>query len=645
MNLTGQQKTMVAVLLAGALLAVLNQTMLTPALPSIMGHLNVNTTTVQWLTSAYSLVEAVVIPLNAFLLGRFPSRRLFIGGIGIFGVGSLICAVAPSFAFLLLGRICQAIATGIAMPTVFTLILLIFPREHRGSAMGIIGLIISFAPAVGPSLSGILVDGVGWRALFVIDACLACAVVILAVVALKNFEGFEPTALDVLSVILLAAGMVSLLYGISISTSSATVALPIALIVAGVAVLGLFAWRQLRLDVPILQIGVLKTREFRIAVIAIMFLEAALVGSGVILPLYIQNALGATATMSGLLMLPGAVCGALVGLLAGRLFDRHGVRVVTLAGAGVLVVGGIGYVLLGIDSPLLAVGAVYTVACIGLQALITPVNTWGLNSLPNRAMPHGNAILSTIEQVGISLGTAFVTSLTALSYLAAPADATPAEQSFAGCHIAFFGLLGIIVVLALIIALFVRTTHAQQRERERAAAERAAAPGVPGVDRPLLVSDVMNPAPAVLGEHATVREAIALLQRTETSGLPLVADDGTVKGFLSDGDVLQHLASENLSRSEGDAYVVLFDAESLKDRLGKVLDHEAMELATKRVISVNADDTAQDAFRALSEKRIKKMPVLRDGKLAGTISRGNAMRAIAVLEGAPSQTAAASEQG
>ncbi len=152
MGLTKQQRQMVIVLVVGAFLVVLNQTLLTPALPTIMDHLGVNATTVQWLTSGYSLVEAVIIPLNAYFLGRIPTRRLFLGGMALFGVGSALCASAPSFAFLMAGRICQACATGVVMPSVFALVLLVFPKERRGSAMGIIGLIVSCAPAHGPSL-------------------------------------------------------------------------------------------------------------------------------------------------------------------------------------------------------------------------------------------------------------------------------------------------------------------------------------------------------------------------------------------------------------------------------------------------------------------------------------------------------------
>ena len=186
MGLTRNQVVIVAILLAGATLVVLNQTLLSPAYPSIMADLQADATTVQWLTSAYSLVEAIVIPLSAFLIGRFPTRKLFIAGVSVFALGSLMAAFSPFFGILLLGRIFQAAATGVVMPMVFTVILLIFPREKRGSAMGIVSLVIGFAPAVGPSLSGLLVESVGWRSLFMLVTALAVLIVILAIVFIRK---------------------------------------------------------------------------------------------------------------------------------------------------------------------------------------------------------------------------------------------------------------------------------------------------------------------------------------------------------------------------------------------------------------------------------------------------------------------------
>lgn len=390
------------------------------------------------------------------MLGRFSTRKLFIGCMSLFTIGSIVCAAAPTFSILLLGRICQAASTGILMPTVFALLLLVFPRESRGAAMGMIGIIIGFAPAVGPSISGMLVDTIGWRALFMLVSALSVAVVVGSTARLKNFDKLERTTFDALSVAVLCVGMVCLLYGLSTFTSSEQPIVSVALMVVGAAVLALFAYRQTRLPNPVLRVQVLHEREFRVATLIVILLEALLIGLSVLIPIFIQNALGESPTVSGLMMLPGALGGAFCGLLAGKLFDRFGVRVITVAGGLVLAAGSAGFLALAIDSPIPAVCLVYTVTCVGIQFLITPINTWGINSLSDSDLPHGNAIVATVEQVGASLGTAFVVSLTALSPMFAPAGASEAEQTFAGCQIAFLGVLGIAAVIAICILAFVR---------------------------------------------------------------------------------------------------------------------------------------------------------------------------------------------
>lgn len=625
MGLTRQQTTMIAVLLVGAFLVVLNQTLLTPALPTIMDNLNVSATTVQWLTSGYALVEAVIIPLNAYLIGRFSTRKLFIGGMLLFTAGSALCAGAPSFPFLLLGRVMQACAAGVVMPMVFALILLIFPRENRGVGMGLVGLIISFAPAMGPSVSGVLVDSIGWRAQFVLVVGLALCVVIAALIALKKFEGFDRTTFDGLSVVLIAVGMVCLLYGISTSTSSPTPAIPAVLIVVGIAVIVLFFRRQLKLDNPILQVQVLRHREFLIITIIILFLEGVLIGGSVLFPMYIQNALQASATVSGLIMLPGALLGAFFGLLSGKLFDKYGVRGISVTGALVLLAGGISYVLLGDATPLLITCIAYTIVTLGIQALITPLNTWGINSLPNIELPHGNAIIATIEQVGSSLGTVFVVSLTALSSLYATAEMPAAEVSYIGCHFAFMGMLILIAVIAVLILVFVR-------DKKGAQAVAAVDGAMPGIDRPWVVADIMNTNPSTLPTTAKIRDAIAIMQETETNGVPLVDEAGKVVGFLSDGDILKYLARHESSQTDGVSYIIMLETDSFRDRIRAIYDLDAMRLATKSVITVDAREHADLAFRTLADKKIKKAPVVQDGKLVGTLSRRNIMKALNIME-------------
>ena len=444
-----------AVLLAGCVLVVLNYTLLAPALPVIMREMSVSETTVQWLTSIYAMVEAVVIPMNAFLLGRFSVRKLFGGAFVLFAAASTLAAVAPTFEVLLLARVLQATATGVAMPMVWTLILLMAPRENRGMVMGVVGVVISFAPAIGPPASGALIDLVGWRSLFFIVAGISAVVIVLTFALIRNREGFERTSFDVPSIVLSSFGMLGLLYGLSTITSSDTPWLSALLTVVGIVLLGVFVRRQGTLEVPMLRVETLRTRRFRNSIIVCCLLEGALIAIDVLLPLYLQNSLGHTPTMTGLAMAPAALAGAVTGVVAGRIFDKHGVRVIVLVGAALLEGAAIALCLCSADTWVVAVAGIYFVETIGWQCVSTPSNTWGINSLPNEIIQHGNAVMSTLMQVGASFGTAAIVSLTAFGPLfASSTDA--AAVTFAGYHVAFIGTAVLLAVVALVIIVGVR---------------------------------------------------------------------------------------------------------------------------------------------------------------------------------------------
>ena len=462
MYLTRNQLAMVSVFLAGTLLAVLNQTLLSPAIPTIMADLAVDTATVQWLTSGYALVEAVVIPLSAFLMGRFSIRRLFIGGMLSFVLGSALSAWSPAFWALLLGRALQALCTGAVMPMVMTVILLTFPVERRGFAMGLVTLIIGFAPAVGPSVGGLVVDTLGWRPLFAVVAALGVLIVCLAAVFVRNRDGFDRVGLDAASVALSSVGMVCLLYGLSTVEKGAWASSAALVAVGGVLVV-LFVRRQLRLASPMLQVGVMRAPRYRVGALVSMVTQAAIVGLSVVMPLYTQNVLGFSAAASGMVMMPGALLGALLGMVAGRLFDHTGPRPLVLAGGIATMAGMVGLCFLTDQSGLPVVVAVYSVMMCGLMFLGTPLNTWAINSLDSSLIQHANAVSNTLNQVGASFGTAILVSLMGLSRLASP-QSSGVELEFVGCHIAFIAaaILGAIGFCAVV--LFVRDGFPRNRD-------------------------------------------------------------------------------------------------------------------------------------------------------------------------------------
>lgn len=644
MGLSKEQRTQMILLLCGAVIAVLNQSMLSPVLPTIMADTGVSATTAQWLASIYSLVEAVVIPLSAYLLGRFSTQRLFCGALALFAVGSIVAALAPSFGFILVGRVLQACGTGVVMPMATTLIMLIFPREKRGTAMGLVMLCIGFAPAVGPVVAGLLADMVSWHALFAIMAVLAAIVAAAGVRGMRNFDEFTRTKLDVPSVALCSAGLIALLYGLSSFTSAENVAVPCALIIVGIVLLAFFVSRQLAIPEPMLKVKVLKSRRYRTGAVAVMLMQASLASVMVVVPLYIQNVLGLSATVSGLVMLPGAILGALCGMVAGRLFDRVGVRPLALFGVVVMMAAGIGMCFFGVDSSILLVVFVYTLAFMAMQFISSPLQTWGVNSLDNRVIQHANALSNTLNQVGASFGTALIVSLTALGSVVYP-QATGVELVSAGYHIGFIGAAALIACVLVVVVIFARdratdvllpleaTENVAVPETGQAAPEDASAGEAGGPAAGVWkVCHVMNLHVAYVRDSETVGAAALVFAETDTSGLPVVDADGAVVGWVADGDLMRYLGRAdmgfvNMSLSVARA----FKDQDIRETATELLALNVMNIATKKVVSVPADMDLDQACAVLAANKIKKVPVLEDGKLVGALSRRNVIKAVSSL--------------
>lgn len=313
---------------------------------------------------------------------------------------------------------------------------------------------------------GLLVDHIGWRAIFVIVTAAAAVVLAVACLTLESFGSFKRTRFDAPSVALSSVGLVCLLYGLSTFSSSANHAVTAVLVVAGVALIGLYARRQLALEEPMLRVGILRTRNYRTAVVVIALFQAALMGMETVMPLYIQGTLGQPATVSGLTLLPGSFIGAVTGFFAGRLFDRYGVRKPMLVGGTVITVAAVCFALLRADTLVVLVSVVYALMAIGIQFTMTPLNTWGVNSLPNDAIQHAQSTSNTINQVAGSFGTALLVSIAAAVSNAA-VGLGEVERTFAGYHAAFCTTAILAVAAVAVVFVFVR-------ERKGAAAPASA---------------------------------------------------------------------------------------------------------------------------------------------------------------------------
>lgn len=406
-TISSRNKFIIIIMLSGAFIAVLNQTVLSPALPSIMRDLQITASEGQWLTTAFMLVNGIMIPITAFLINRFTTRQIFLTAMLFFTLGTALAGFSNSFSVLLGARIAQAIGAGILMPMIQTVILLIFPISRRGSAMGMVGIVMAFAPAVGPTLAGGIVDIWGWNALFLGLAPIAALDIIVAFFLLRNVGETTKQILDIPSVIYSSLGFGGLLYGSSSVGSYGWASLmTIVPLIVGVVFLIIFTRRQFKLKEPLLELKILKNATFTYATIIGMIINAALISATIIMPIYLQNVLHFTALQSGLTMLPGAIIMGVMSPIAGNLFDRFGPRVLVITGLAIMTAGTACFIFMGRDWTFFYVCAIYTIRMFGMSMVMMTLTTWGLNSLDNRMIAHGSAINNTLRQVAGSIGTA-----------------------------------------------------------------------------------------------------------------------------------------------------------------------------------------------------------------------------------------------
>ncbi|CAM3045927.1 DHA2 family efflux MFS transporter permease subunit [Sporolactobacillus spathodeae] len=400
------------VLLLGAFIALLNQTLMNVALPKMMTAFNISTSTAQWITTGYMLVNGVLIPVTAFLMETFTTRRLFLSAMGLFTAGTLICAIAPGFTFLMIGRVVQASGAGIIMPLMTNVFLTVFPPEKRGGAMGMMGLAMIFAPAIGPTLSGYIVEHFTWRLLFWVVFPLGLIDIALAYRYLANVGKRTFPKLDVLGLILSTTGFGGLLYAFSEAGNKGWDSLSVKLtLIIGIISLILFVWRELVIENPILDLKVFRYKIFTLTTIINIFITMAMFAAMILLPIYLQNIRSFTPLQSGLLLLPGALLMGVMSPITGILFDRIGSRPLAIIGLLITVLTTWQFALLTDATSFGHIMFLYTARMFGMSLLMMPIMTEGLNNLPRTLNSHGTAMSNTMRQVAGSLGTAFLVTV------------------------------------------------------------------------------------------------------------------------------------------------------------------------------------------------------------------------------------------
>ncbi len=456
-----------AMLLSG-FIGLFGETALNVAITPLMGLLQVGPTTIQWLTTGYLLVMGILVPVSGTLLQWFTTRQLFTTSLVFSIAGTIVAAMSPTFEVLMIARLLQAVGTALLLPLMFNTILVIFPVEKRGSAMGLIGLVIMFAPAAGPAISGLILASLSWHFIFWISLPFFVISLIFGLRFLPNISKLTKPKIDVLSIILSTLGFGGIVYGFSSagghgeSGSGWSSPIVITTLAIGAISLLLFSIRQLRMEQPMIDLRAFRYPMFTIGLVLVFICMMVILSSMLILPMYLQQGMALSALTAGLVMLPGSLLNGFLSPVMGRLFDKFGPK--WLVTIGLVVVAAVLFLYTSIHSttPIAVIVTLHIFMMVGISMIMMPAQTNGLNQLPSHFYPHGTAIMNTLQQVAGAIGTALAVSILSagqsgyLSRVADPASTTNQLAAFtAGVQNAFVFAM-VLAVVGLLCSLFIK---------------------------------------------------------------------------------------------------------------------------------------------------------------------------------------------
>lgn len=401
-----------AALLFGMFIAILNQTLLNVALPKINTEFNISASTGQWLMTGFMLVNGILIPITAYLFNKYSYRKLFLVALVLFTIGSLICAISMNFPIMMVGRVLQAIGAGVLMPLGSIVIITIYPPEKRGAAMGTMGIAMILAPAIGPTLSGYIVQNYHWNVMFYGMFIIGIIAILVGFIWFKLYQYTTNPKADILGIIFSTIGFGALLYGFSEAGNKGWGSVEIETMFAiGIIFIILLVIRELRMKAPMLNLEVLKFPTFTLTTVINMVVMMSLYGGMILLPIYLQNLRGFSALDSGLLLLPGSLIMGLLGPFAGKLLDTIGLKPLAIFGIAVMTYATWELTKLNMDTPYMTIMGIYVLRSFGMAFIMMPMVTAAINALPGRLASHGNAFLNTMRQLAGSIGTAILVTV------------------------------------------------------------------------------------------------------------------------------------------------------------------------------------------------------------------------------------------
>lgn len=428
-------------------------TALTTALPAIVRDFGISVSTGQWLTSGYSLAMGIMMPLTAFLITRFPTRKLYLGGLLLFILGLVLCVLATDFPFMMFARVLQASGNGILTSMSQVIILTMYPAKKRGSAMGWYGLSVGAAPVLAPTVAGMIVDAFNWRAIFYLSIVIVVISFIFAWFVFSDVLDTAKKRFDFPSFLLSALAFGGITLGVGNIGSYNFLSLQVLLaLMLGVGAAAVFIYRQFHIKEAFLELRILSNKNYALSVAGSMLLYLVMMGSSIIMPLYVQNILGYSATLSGLVVLPGSLAMAVTSPFAGKIYDKTGMKLLFVIGALCMTLSSSSLFFITIHTSVWVAGFWNVIRCVAIGCLMMPLVTWGTSFVKPELTAHATALLTSLRTVAGAIGTAVfvgIMNFTADHSAAAYGKSAPVH----GLNVTYL-CMGIVSLLLLFIAVF-----------------------------------------------------------------------------------------------------------------------------------------------------------------------------------------------
>jgi DHA2 family lincomycin resistance protein-like MFS transporter len=446
--------SIIAILVASAFVATFNETILNVALSGIMKDMNVSAGTVQWLVTAYMTVAAVMVPITAFLIQSFKTKTLFFSAIGLLLIGTICAACSNSFAMLLISRMIQSSGTGMIIPIVTNTILLVAPKEKLGISMAICVPAILLGPAFGPTVSGIVLQYFSWHALFIMLIPIIIVLMIIGKLFLVNVGEITKPKMDYLSIVLSTIGVGTIIYSIN-SISGGNIKTTLICFIIGIICLITFIKRQNTLKQPMLNLSPFKYPKFVMATILVMIAMMITFTMSIMLPMFIEGALGKSSFVAGIALLPAVICAGLAAPVGGKIYDKFGVKFLIPLGTAMVNVFVFLISLSKSDTSLTYLVIIYICTSVGIGLFMSPSQTHGLNQLPKEYYPHGVAIVNTLQQISAAIGSSlFIGIMSAVQINALEVQHATNEVAVATGFSASAMVVCGIALVALILSFF-----------------------------------------------------------------------------------------------------------------------------------------------------------------------------------------------